>query len=47
MSAIRTKAEAVKIIGKLVDKELQDNSKKTEEIENIEHAWFIICRNIR
>ena len=31
MSAIRTKAEAVKIIGKLVDKELQDNSKKPKK----------------
>jgi hypothetical protein len=47
MSAIRSKAEAVKIIGKLVNKELQDNTKKTEETENIEHAWFIICRNMR
>ena len=55
MSKIRTKAEAVKIIGELVDKELKDRSEKnldstvdlTDGIERIEHAWFIICRNMR
>ena len=47
MSNISTKAEAVRIIGKLVDKEVQDNAKKSDEIEDIERAWFIICRNMR
>tara|TARA_R100001129_G_scaffold94027_1_gene63972 strand:+ start:553 stop:696 length:144 start_codon:yes stop_codon:yes gene_type:complete len=47
VSNISTKAEAVRIIGKLVDKEVQDNAKKSDEIEDIERAWFIILNNMR
>ena len=47
MSNISTKAEAVRIIGKLVDKVLEDHAKKSDEIEDIERAWFIILNNMR
>ena len=47
MSNISTKAEAVRIISRLVDKEIQDHAKKSDEIEDIERAWFIILNNMR
>lgn len=47
MTNIRTKAEAIKIISKLVDKEISSHALKSSEIEDIEHAWFIICSNLR